>query len=78
MGNAGRKADGLSSLSEFVPMGDDIPDQIIAVHALGELAFDIITSLNLHAFQVWDSGCIDDGSNQIFLFDEFRDLMTLN
>ena len=37
-----READGLSALAVFVPVRDDVADQLRPIHALGELAFDVI------------------------------------
>lgn len=47
--HAGCKANRLSPLTEFVPMRDDVADQIIAIHALGKLGFNIITGYRLDA-----------------------------
>ena len=42
--DADGEADGLPALAELVPMGDDVADQLGRVHALGELALDIVAA----------------------------------
>ena len=38
-----RERDGLPALAELVPVGDDVADELSVVHALGELALDVVT-----------------------------------
>ena len=38
------EGDGLSPLAVFVPVRDDVADQLRPIHALGELAFDIVAA----------------------------------
>jgi hypothetical protein len=76
--NVDSKGDGLSPLTKFVPMGDDIANKLRPVHSLGELAFDVIAKLNLDAFQIGIDWRIDPRLDQIALLDQFRDLRTLD
>ena len=43
-----RERDGLPALAELVPVGNDVTDQLGNVHALGELALDVVTGLRVH------------------------------
>ena len=39
------KGHGLPALAELVPVGDDVADQLRPVHAIGELALDVVAGL---------------------------------
>ena len=47
-----REGDRLSALGVLVPVGDDVADELRPVHAIGELALDVIADARFDAFQV--------------------------
>lgn len=61
-----------------VPGRDDVANQVRAVHALGELAFDIVAGDGAHASEVWIDRCEYPCLDQIFLFDQLGDLRTFD
>ena len=65
MGDVAGESDGLPALAEFVPVGDDVADELGVVHALGELALDVVTAPNPHAKQVWSDRRIDARLDQV-------------
>ena len=64
----------LPPLAVLVPVGDDVADQVGAVHALGELRFDVIADAGLDAAQVRIDRRKDASSDQILLLDQLGDL----
>ena len=68
------EANRFAAFAMLVPMRDDIADQVLAVHALGELRLDIIADAGLDATKVRVGRRIDARLDQIFLLDELRDL----
>ena len=40
--NADGERDGAAPLTEFVPMADDVADQLGAIHPVGELVLDVV------------------------------------
>jgi hypothetical protein len=52
--DAGGEAHGTPAFAIFVPMANDVADQLRSVHALGELRLDIVAGLHLDAFEVRD------------------------
>ena len=73
-----RERDGLPALAELVPMGNDVADQLGNVHAVGELALDVVAGLRLHPAQVGIDRGIDAGLDQIALRDQLADLRALD
>jgi len=61
-----------------MPMGDDVADQFGLVHALGELAFDVIACLGTDAPEIGRGWRIDDGRHKILAVDQFGDLWALD
>ena len=59
------EADGLSAFAEFVPVGNDVADQLRAIHPLGELLFVIIAGDGADAFEIWINRRIDARADQI-------------
>ena len=59
MGDVAGEGDGLPGVAVFVPVGDDVADELGVVHALGEFALDVVTAPNPHATQVWPDRRID-------------------
>ena len=72
------KANGFAALAVFVPMGDDVANQLRPVHPLGKLALNVIAGLHLHALKVRLRRRIDAGFNEIALLDQGRDLRRLD
>ncbi len=57
------ESDRLSALGVFMPVRDDIADQIAAVHPLGELAFNVVAALSANTAQIGIAWCIDPRAN---------------
>jgi hypothetical protein len=50
--NIDRKTNRFPPFTVFMPMADDVADQVATIHTLGELRLDIVTDTNLNACQV--------------------------
>ena len=64
----------LPTLAMFVPVGNDVADQIITVHPIGELVDDIIALPGLDAFQIGIGRGVVDRRHQVLLLDQLGDL----
>ena len=60
-----REGDGLSALAVLVPVRDDVADQLGPIHALGELAFDVVAGDRADALQIGIDRRIDARPDQI-------------
>src|SRR5262245_47553933 len=60
------------------PIGDDIADQAVVIHALAELIDDVIACLHLDAAQIRRRRCIGLGGDQPAKLDEVRHLRTFH
>ena len=69
-----REGDGLPPLAEFVPVGDDVADQLRPVHALGELGLDVVAVARADATQIGIDRRIDARPHQVALLDQLGDL----
>jgi hypothetical protein len=76
--DAARERDGLAALAVFVPVGDDVADELIVVHALGELGLDVVALLGAHAAQIGIDRRVDARPDEVALLDQIRHLRTLN
>src|SRR5271168_2615898 len=72
------KANRLAALAVLVPVRDDIADQIVAVHTLGKLRFDVIADAGFDATKIDITRRIYARPDQEFLFDQFGDLRRLD
>jgi hypothetical protein len=50
--DARRKDDGTATLGQAKPVGDDVADELAGIHALGELALDVVAARHQHARQI--------------------------
>src|SRR5262245_312266 len=56
------------------PVRDDVADQLVAIHAIGELTLDVVARDGAHALQVWIDRGVDARPDQMTLLDQRRDL----
>ena len=68
----------LPTLAIFVPVGNDVADQIITVHPIGKLVDDIIALPGLDAFQIRIGRGVVDRRHQILLLYQLRYLWTFD
>ena len=78
MGDVDREADRLPPLAITVPMGDDVADEVVAVHAAGELRFHIVADAGLDAAQIGIGRRIDPRPDKEPLLDQLGDLRGLD
>src|SRR5215813_11624165 len=78
MTDAAGEGDGLAALAIFVPVRDDVADELVPVHALGELGLDIVAGLRLDAVQVRVDRGVDPRLDQIALLDQVWHLRALD
>src|SRR5262249_20840408 len=78
MTNAAGKSHGAPALAIFVPMSDDVADQLGAIHALGKLSLNVITGLRLDAAQIGINRGVNPRLDQIALLDQRCDLRALD
>jgi hypothetical protein len=69
---------GLPSLAVSVPVGDDVADQIVAVHAIGKLLDDVIPLPGLDTLQIGSGRRVIDRGDQTAPLDQFGDLRTFD
>ena len=72
------EGDGSALLAVFMPMFDNVADQLGGVHPAGELRDDVVALLGSHAFEIGIDGRIDSGFHEIAANNQFRDLRRLN
>ena len=78
MGDADGEANGLPAFGKFVPVGNDVADQLRAIHPVGQLLFVIVAGDGSDAFQVWVNRRIDARTDKIASRDQVGDLRTLD
>ena len=56
-----------SAFAVFMPMRDDITDEIVTIHPLGELRFDVVASFHPYTFKIDIPRGVHAGSNEVAL-----------
>src|SRR5262249_46462035 len=78
MRNIASEGDGLPALAEFVPIGNDIADELGVVHSGGKFGLDVVTVADMDAAQIWLDRRVDTALDQpTALLDEVRNLRAL-
>jgi len=57
--NAAGKRDRAPTLGVLVPVGNDVPDQLGAIHTVGKLILGIVAIADRDAFEIGIDRCID-------------------
>ena len=78
MADARRENDSRAMFSEFVPMLDDVADELALVHALGKLPLDVIAALDCNPGQIGPKGRINFGADKVFIADQLGDRRPLD
>jgi len=78
MTDAAGEGDGLAALAVLEPMRDDVSDELVPIHPLGELGLDVIASLRFDAAKIRIDRRIDPRPHQVALLDQVRHLRTLD
>ena len=72
--NAAGKRDRAPTLGVLVPVGNDVPDQLGAIHTVGKLILGIVAIADRDAFEIGIDRCIDPRLDEVSLLDQRRDL----
>ena len=68
----------LPTFAKLVPVGDDVADQLRAIHALGQLSLVVIAGLDANAFEIGSGWRIAARVNEELLLDERRHLRSFD
>jgi hypothetical protein len=74
MRDVDREANGLEAVGALEPIGDDVTDQTVVIHALAELIDDIIARLHRDAAQIGRRRRVDLGGNEMAKLDQLGHL----
>jgi hypothetical protein len=78
MGYIDTKHERFATLPQLVPVGNNIADEIVSVHTIGELIDYIVAPSCIYALQVRVSGRVVYDPDQMLLFDQLWNLRTFN
>jgi hypothetical protein len=76
--DAAGEGHGLAALAILEPVRDDVADELVPIHALGELGLDVVAGLRLDAAQIRIDWRVDPRLHQVPLLDEVGDLRALD
>ena len=78
MRNINGEHQGFPTLAVLVPIGDDIADKIVPVHAVGELIDGVVALPGFNTLQVRLDRSVIDRRHEVLLLDELGDLRPLD
>src|SRR5262249_33640397 len=76
--DAAGEGDSLAVLAVLEPVRDDVADELVPIHALGELGLDIVAGLSPDAAQIGIDRRVHPGLHQIPLLDQVGHLWALD
>src|SRR4029077_18469228 len=76
--DAAGEGDDLAALAILEPVGDDVADELVPIHPLGELGLDIVAGLRPDAAQIRLDWRVYSRLHQVPLLDEIGDLRALD
>jgi len=76
--DAAGEGHGLAALAVLEPMRDDVSDELVPIHPLGELGLDVVAGLRSDAAQIGVERRVDPRLDQIALLDQVGHLRALD